>query len=68
MSTKRGRYKYLPLKLLEEFESVRQEERNASQKYCFEKIADHCKVGREVNRMAERFVMADLFKKKRKKR
>lgn len=62
----KGKIRYVPPKFLKELDNVKSVFEIESDARAFEKIAEFVPIGMELEKMREKFVLADLFKKKRK--
>lgn len=66
-----GRKKYVPPRVFEELDGIKADydiQGKRSDAKAFKKMAELSRVGREVDRMRSRFVMADIFGSKPKKK
>ena len=62
----KGRVKYVPPKVLAELNNIKSTYNIESDARAFEKLAEFAPIGMEIEKMREKFVLADLFKKRRK--
>ena len=65
----RGKNKYVPSRFIETMEKIKNENNlfgKRSDAFVLNKMVDYCNIGLEVERMRDRFILADVFKRKKK--
>ena len=63
---KAGRMKYVPSNLIDELQSIKEEKGIVRDSEGFSHAVRYCQVGREVEKMRDRFFLQDIFKKKKR--
>jgi len=62
----KGKVKYVPPKVLVELNNIKATYNIESDARAFDKLAGFAPIGMEIEKMRDKFVLADLFKKKKK--
>jgi len=62
----KGKVKYVPPKVLIELNNIKATYNIDSDARAFEKLAEFAPIGMEIEKMRDRLVLADLFKKRKK--
>ena len=67
MTTNKGRVKYVPPKVLETLDNIKLNYGYKGDADAFKKMAEFAPIGMELEKMRERFLLMDVFGKKKKK-
>lgn len=59
-----GQIKWIPRYLLQELECIKTEKQIQRDSEAFKRIVDYCRVGREVEKIRDKFTLQDVFSSK----
>jgi hypothetical protein len=66
--SKKGKMIYVPKIVIEELHNIKVEKGLDSRSAAFKNMVNNARVGREIEIMREKFLLTDLFKKRRPKK